>query len=101
MRSPAYRIAALVLVSTFAPAFSCSDRTPPPAPLSPPADLLQRADKPVLSVEGANSEAAFERWREDVNDHSDAGDGIIDRACWWFQDAGIRLLTCRPRPPQP
>jgi hypothetical protein len=61
---------------------------------------LTRADKPVLPAEAVNSEAIYERWREDVNDWGEANAGVADRACWWLQDAGVRTLNCRPRPAQ-
>lgn len=78
-------------------ASSCADKLPPPANLNPPADLLARADKPVMPPEALTSEAAYEGWREDVNDWGETNAGVIDRACWWFQDAGIKL-DCRKRP---
>jgi len=88
---------ALVLVS------SCGDkaRIPPPANLNPPANLLTHADEPAITAEAATSEAAYERWREDHSDWGTDNAGIIDRACWWFQDAGITTLTCRDRPDTP
>jgi hypothetical protein len=67
--------------------------------LTPPADLLQRDEKPRIPVEAATSEDAYEDWREDVNDWADASAAIIDRACKWFEDAGIETLLCTPRPP--
>lgn len=78
-------------------ASSCKDRLPPPASLNPPADLLKRPDKPKMPPEALTSEAAFEGWREDVNDWGEGLAGTVDRACWWFKDAGVTSLDCRPR----
>ncbi|HYI43715.1 MAG TPA: hypothetical protein VD768_08855 [Sphingomicrobium sp.] len=50
-----------------------------------------------MPPEALTSEAAYEGWREDVNDWGETNAGVIDRACWWFQDAGIKL-DCRKRP---
>jgi hypothetical protein len=79
-------------------ASSCggAGRTPPPANLEPPPTLLARADKPVMPAEAVTSEQAYEAWREDVNDWGEENAGIVDRACWWLKDAGVKL-DCRPR----
>lgn len=100
MQSGTSPIRLLLLASTLALVSSCggADRLPPPANLNPPADLLARPDKPEMPVEAATSEDAYEDWREDVNDWGEAEAGIIDRACWWFRDAGVTALTCRERP---
>ena len=98
MRFAPSRIGLLLTASALVFASSCADkaRIPPPANLHPPADLLTRKDKPAAPVEAATSEAAYEAWREDVNDWGEENAGIVDRACWWFQDAGVKL-DCRPR----
>jgi hypothetical protein len=49
-----------------------------------------------MPAEALNSEAAYERWREDVNDWGDTTAGVVDRACWWLRDNGVEL-SCRPR----
>lgn len=84
-----------LLASALFFATSCADRMPPPAPLTPPADLLSHPDRPALTMDAADSEAAWENWRGDVDDWGQGNADIIDRACRWFRDAGI-ALSCRP-----
>lgn len=50
-----------------------------------------------MPPEAVSSEQAYEKWREDVNDWGEGNAGIIDRACWWLQDAGVKL-DCSKRP---
>ena len=73
------------------------DRTPPLVSISPPPDLLTREDRPVITPEAATSEQAYEDWRDDVDDWGMDNASIIDTACWWLQDAKVKL-DCRPRP---
>jgi len=86
----------LPLASALVLASSCHGRLPPPSNLRPPANLLKRADEPQITPEALTSEAAFEKWREDQADWGKENAGIIDRACWWMLDAGVKL-DCRPR----
>lgn len=73
----------LVLVS------SCGDRvasTP-----TPPADLFARPARPVMPAEAVTSEAAFEKWREDVADWGATLDARLYAACKWFEAAGVTV----------
>lgn len=88
------------LASALALVSSCGDKPPAPALPRPPADLLARADKPAIPPAALESEAAYEAWREDVNDWGEANAGIIDRACWWLADNGVEI-GCRERPASP
>lgn len=91
--------ASLLLASALVLASSCGhkDERPKSAPpLSPPADLLVREDRPVLTAEALASEDAYEDWVSDVDDWGKVNAAIIDRACWWLQDAEVEVI-CRPR----
>lgn len=52
-----------------------------------------------MPPEAATSEDAFEDWRENVDDWGEANAGVVDRACWWFKDAGVPIDCREPRPP--
>lgn len=95
MQRKAYRIAALVIVSVFAPAWSCSDKPRPTVDLNPPADLLARADEPAMPAEALTSEEAYERARDAKVEWGRTNAGVIDRACAWLATAGVKL-KCRP-----
>lgn len=101
MQSATSPIRLLLLASALALASNCADkaRVPPPADLTPPRNILQRADRPVMPPEAATSEDAFEDWRENVDDWGEANAGVVDRACWWFKDAGVPIDCREPRPP--
>lgn len=66
--------------------------------LNPPADLLARPAEPAMPVEALTSEEAYERARDGKIEWGIANAGIIDRACWWLTDAGVKGLQCTPRP---
>lgn len=89
----------LALVSVAGLASSCGGNVRPTVQLSVPADLLQRRDRPPIPVEAVASEAAYEGWRDDVQEWGEENAGIIDRACAYLKDAGV-TLTCRARPQQ-
>lgn len=44
------------------------------------------------------SEEAYERERDAKIEWGRENGNILDRACWWFRDAGVKSLECRPRP---
>lgn len=96
MRPQPFRIRPLLLASALVLVSSCGVKVPPPA-LAPPADLLRHPVRPAISADALTSEQAYEAWRDDVDDWGKANADIIDRACWWFQDAGV-VLTCAARP---
>ena len=43
------------------------------------------------------SEETYERERDGKIEWGRDNAAIIDRACWWFQDAGV-TISCRKRP---
>lgn len=65
--------------------------------LNPPADLLTRSDEPVTSPEALISEEAYERSRDAKIEWGRSNAGVIDRACRWFVEAGVKL-DCRAAP---
>lgn len=87
----------LALASALALVSSCAGKPPIAARSRPPVDLFARPDRPEIPLEALTSEAAYEGWRDDDHDWGTAIAGVIDRACWWFVDAGY-VLNCRPRP---
>lgn len=68
----------------------------PPVNLNPPADLLTRADEPPMTAEALASEEAYERQRDAKIEWGRTNAAIIDRACWWMRDAGVKV-DCRKR----
>ena len=99
MRPQAFRIRLLLLGSALALVSSCGAKQERPV-LHPPADLLSHPARPAIGTEALTSEQAYEGWRDDVDDWGKGNADIIDRACWWFQDAGV-TLTCAPREAKP
>lgn len=43
------------------------------------------------------SEKAYEDQRNAKIEWGRGNASIIDRACWWFQDAGVKSLSCAKR----
>ena len=99
MRPETFLTRALLLASAPVLASSCAGNPEPQVGLNPPADILSRADEPQMTPEALTSEEVYERQRDGKIEWGRDNAGIIDRACWWFQDAGVPL-TCRDRPPQ-
>ena len=50
-----------------------------------------------MTAEALTSEEAYERQRDAKIEWGRGNAAIIDRACWWMQDAGV-TITCRERP---
>jgi hypothetical protein len=75
---------------------ACEPKPRPQVGLNPPADLLARADEPTMPVEALTSEEAYERARDAKIEWGRSNAGVIDRACWWMQDAGV-TIACRKR----
>lgn len=96
MRPGTLRIRLLVLASACVLASSCGDKPGPKVGLNPPADLLARADEPAMTEEALTSEEAYERQRDAKIEWGRDNAALIDRACWWLQDAGVKL-DCRQR----
>lgn len=96
MRPQLFRIRPLLLASALVLASSCAANQARPG-LNPPADLLRHPPRPAIGTDALTSEQAYEHWRDDVDDWGKGNAAIIDRACWWFQDAGV-TLACAPRP---
>lgn len=44
-----------------------------------------------MPAEAVTSEAAFEKWREDVDDWGLAVDARLYAACKWFRGVGVRV----------
>lgn len=59
--------------------------------IHPPADLLLRQPEPSTPVEALTSEEAYERSRDANVEWGRHNAGIIDRACKWLTDAGVKL----------
>jgi hypothetical protein len=51
-----------------------------------------------MTEEALTSEEAYERQRDAKIEWGRENASIIDRACWWMQDAGVKGLTCAKRP---
>lgn len=66
--------------------------------LSPPAKLLAHDNEPQMSAQSLTSEEVYEKERQAKIEWGRNNAGILDRACWWFQDAGVKGLTCPNRP---
>lgn len=96
MPSATFRTKAFLLASALLLASGCGGREVARPQLTPPADLLSRPDRPRIPEAAATSEAAFAAYQEDVSDWGDGLAGQIDRACRWFQQAGVVGLECRP-----
>lgn len=50
-----------------------------------------------MTEEALRSEEAYERQRDAKIEWGRSNAAIIDRACWWMQDAGVKI-NCRKRP---
>jgi hypothetical protein len=50
-----------------------------------------------MTADALTSEDTYERQRDAKIEWGRTTAAIIDRACWWFQDAGVKL-TCPKRP---
>lgn len=98
MRQPTSQIRHLVLASVLVLVSSCSEKPRPAVGLNPPADLLTHSAEPATPVEALTSEEAYERSRDAKIEWGRDNASIIDRACWWMQDAGVHGLTCATRP---
>ena len=94
MRLATFPTRLLLLASALVSVSSCADK----ALITPPADLLSRADEPQMTADALTSEEAYERQRDAKIEWGRDNAGIIDRACWWMQDAGVKGLDCRKRP---
>jgi hypothetical protein len=51
-----------------------------------------------MTTDALTSEEAYERQRDAKIEWGRDNGSVIDRACWWFQDAGVKSLTCAKRP---
>jgi hypothetical protein len=80
------------------PAWSCGERPNSDGSLSPPADLLSHPDEPEMTADSLTSEKAYEDQRNAKIEWGRGNASVIDRACWWFQDAGVKSLSCPKRP---
>lgn len=49
-----------------------------------------------MPAEALNSEAAFEKWREDVSDWGDMLDARLLAACKWFESVGVGVECAAP-----
>lgn len=98
MRRALFRISALALVSVLLPAWSCGERLNSAGSLNPPADLLSHAGEPEMTAAALNSEQAYEDQRNAKIEWGRGNASALDRACWWFQDAGVHGLSCPTRP---
>ena len=90
LRSP---IRLPLLASALVLASSCGERvasTP-----TPPADLFARPARPAMPAEAVTSEAAFEKWREDVGDWGELLNARLYAACKWFEGVGVKV-ECGP-----
>jgi hypothetical protein len=86
----------LLSVATVAlPLTACQPKERPVLSISPPADLLTRTAEPVTPVEALSSEEAYERSRDAKIEWGRKNAGIIDRACKWLKDSGVKL-NCQP-----
>lgn len=79
---------ALVLVS------SCDAKPQSAGHLSPPASLLQHGPEPQMSAASLESEETYERERDAKIEWGRENASVIDRACRWFKDAGVKGLVC-------
>ena len=93
MRPRTFPTRLLLLASALACVSSCADK----ALITPPADLLRHADEPPMTGDALTSEEAYERQRDAKIEWGRDNASIIDRACWWMQDAGVKL-DCPKRP---
>ena len=96
MQRATFPIRLLALASALALVSSCADKPRPTVGLNPPADLLTRTDEPPMTAESLASEEVYERQRDAKIEWGRSNAGVVDRACWWMQDAGVKL-ECRPR----
>ena len=99
MRPATFLTKALPLASALVLASSCAGNPAPQVGLNPPADILSRSEEPPMTADALSSEEVYERQRDAKIEWGRDNAGIIDRACWWLQDAGV-TLSCRDRPPQ-
>ena len=51
-----------------------------------------------MTPDALNSEQAYEDQRNAKIEWGRSNASIIDRACWWFEDAGVHGLSCTKRP---
>jgi hypothetical protein len=51
-----------------------------------------------MTDEALTSEDAYERQRDAKIEWGRGNASTLDRACWWFQDAGVKSLSCPKRP---
>lgn len=75
------------------PLSACSQQRPVVF-IAPPADLLTRQAEPPTPLEALTSEEAYERSRDAKIEWGRQNAGIVDRACKWLTDAGVKL-DCR------
>lgn len=85
----------LTVFCGFCLALSACTKERPVISISPPADLLTRQAEPATPVEALTSEEAYERSRDAKIEWGIKNAGIIDRACRWMKDAGLKL-DCQP-----
>lgn len=50
-----------------------------------------------MTAEALSSEESYEKQRDAKIEWGRGNASAIDRACWWFQDAGVKL-DCAKRP---
>jgi hypothetical protein len=98
MRRVTSPIRLLALASVLAFASSCDTAPKSAGNLSPPADLLTHPPEPEMTAAALSSEEVYERQRDAKIEWGRSNASIIDRACWWLQDAGVKALACPRRP---
>ena len=86
----------LLLASVLAPVSACKPKPRPQVALQAPADLLSRQAEPATPPEALTSEEAYERSRDAKIEWGRANAGIIDRACQYLKDAGVKLDCAKP-----
>jgi hypothetical protein len=87
----------LALASALVCVSSCNDKPNSAGSLAPPANLLAHQSEPEMTADALASEEAYERQRDAKIEWGRENASIMDRACWWFQDAGVKALACPKR----
>jgi hypothetical protein len=51
-----------------------------------------------MTADALTSEKAYEEQRNAKIEWGRDNASVLDRACWWFQDAGVKGLSCPAKP---
>ena len=86
----------LLLVSVLVLAPNCAPRPAPAITLNLPADTFARADRPELTVEALESEAALESAQDAQAEWGKSVARRLDAACRLLRDTAVPALACRP-----